>query len=78
MADRFDALKKLLMGGSANFKVPTERPGIKAQKKAFDTFQRASSALYQRFFFKTQKIESVRISVFTLFTIYPQFGLHKT
>ena len=48
MADRFDALKKLLMGGSANFKVPTERPGIKAQKKAFDTFQRASSALYQQ------------------------------
>ena len=48
MADRFDVLKKLLMGGSANFKVPTERPGIKAQKKAFDTFQRASSALYQQ------------------------------
>ena len=48
MADRFDVLKKLLKGGSANYKVPTERPGIKAQKKAFDTFQRASSALYQQ------------------------------
>ena len=41
MADRFDVLKKLLKGGSAAYKVPTERPGIKAQKKAFDTFQRA-------------------------------------
>ena len=48
MADRFDVLKKLLKGGSAAYKVPTERPGIKAQKKAFDTFQRASSALYQQ------------------------------
>ena len=45
MADRFDVLKKLLKGGSAAYKVPTERPGIKAQKKAFDTFQRASSAI---------------------------------
>jgi hypothetical protein len=48
MADRFDILKKLLTGGSANVKVPTERPGIKAQKNAFDSFQRASSALYQQ------------------------------
>jgi len=48
MADRFDILKKLLTGGSAAFKVPTERPGIKAQKNAFDSFQRASSALYQQ------------------------------
>ena len=48
MADRFDILKKLLTGGSASYKVPTERPGIKAQKNAFDTFQRASSALYQQ------------------------------
>ena len=48
MADRFDILKKILKGGSANYKVPTERPGIRAQKKAFDTFQRASSALYQQ------------------------------
>ena len=48
MADRFDILKKILKGGSANYKVPTERPGIKAQKKAFDSFQRASSALYQQ------------------------------
>ena len=48
MADRFDVLKKILKGGSAAYKVPTERPGIRAQKKAFDTFQRASSALYQQ------------------------------
>ena len=48
MADRFDILKKILKGGSAAYKVPTERPGIRAQKKAFDTFQRASSALYQQ------------------------------
>ena len=48
MADRFDILKKLLKGGSASYKVPTERPGIRAQKQAFDTFQRASSALYQQ------------------------------
>ena len=48
MADRFDILKKLLKGGSANYKVPSERPGIRAQKAAFDTFQRASSALYQQ------------------------------
>ena len=48
MADRFDVLKKILKGGSAAYKIPTERPGIRAQKKAFDTFQRASSALYQQ------------------------------
>ena len=48
MADRFDILKKILKGGSASYKVPTERPGIRAQKNAFDTFQRASSALYQQ------------------------------
>ena len=48
MADRFDILKKILKGGSANYKVPSERPGIRAQKKAFDTFKRASSALYQQ------------------------------
>ena len=48
MADRFDILKKILKGGSASYKVPTERPGIRAQKMAFDTFQRASSALYQQ------------------------------
>ena len=48
MADRFDILKKILKGGSANYKVPSERPGIRAQKQAFDTFQRASSALYQQ------------------------------
>ena len=48
MADRFDILKKILKGGSAAYKIPTERPGIKAQKNAFDTFQRASSALYQQ------------------------------
>ena len=48
MADRFDILKKLLKGGSAQYRIPTERPGIRAQKNAFDTFQRASSALYQQ------------------------------
>jgi len=48
MADRFDILKKILKGGSAAYKIPTERPGIRAQKQAFDTFQRASSALYQQ------------------------------
>jgi len=48
MADRFDILKKILKGGSASYKIPTERPGIRAQKQAFDTFQRASSALYQQ------------------------------
>jgi len=48
MADRFDILKKILKGGSAAYKIPTERPGIKAQKNAFDSFQRASSALYQQ------------------------------
>ena len=48
MADKFDVLKKILKGGSAAYKIPTERPGIRAQKKAFDTFQRASSALYQQ------------------------------
>ena len=48
MADRFDILKKILKGGSASYKVPTERPGIRAQKQALDTFQRASSGLYQQ------------------------------
>ena len=46
MADRFDLLKKILTGGSAKFKVPSEKPGIRAQKMAFDSFQRA---LYTNF-----------------------------
>ena len=40
MADRFDILRRLLRGGSAQYKVPTERPGSNAQKRAFDSFQR--------------------------------------
>ena len=46
MADRFDILRRLLRGGSAQYKVPTERPGSNAQKRAFDSFQKASQSLY--------------------------------
>ena len=46
MADKFEVLKKLLTGKRAQAKTPSERPGMRAQKRAFDTFARAASSLY--------------------------------
>ena len=46
MADRFDLLKRLLKGGSATYKVPTERPSNMSQKRAFDSFHKATQTLY--------------------------------
>ena len=46
MADRFDILKRLLKGGSATYKVPTERPSNVSQKRAFDSFHKATQTMY--------------------------------
>ena len=46
MADRFDLLKRLLKGGSATYKVPTERPSNMSQRRAFDSFHKATQTLY--------------------------------
>ena len=46
MADRFDILKRLLKGGSATYKVPTERPSNMSQKRVFDSFHKATQTLY--------------------------------
>ena len=48
MADKFDTLKRLLIGRRAQYKSPTERPGLRAQKRAFDTFARAATSLYNQ------------------------------
>lgn len=48
MADKFNSLKKIIIGRRASYKVPTERPGQRAQKRAFDTFVRAATSLYNQ------------------------------
>tara|TARA_R110000824_G_scaffold80978_1_gene203422 strand:- start:1052 stop:2839 length:1788 start_codon:yes stop_codon:yes gene_type:complete len=50
MASKFETLKKLLSGGSAQYKVPTERPSMRTQKNVFDSFQKAASSIYQQGF----------------------------
>ena len=46
MADKFGILKRLLRGGAATYKVPTERPGSQAQRAVFDSFHKATQTLY--------------------------------
>jgi len=46
MADKFTILKRLLKGGSATYKVPSERPSNVAQRRVFDSFHRATQSLY--------------------------------
>lgn len=48
MASKFDTLRKILTGGSAQYKVPTERPSMRAQKNVFDSFQKAAASIYQQ------------------------------
>lgn len=48
MASKFDTLKKILTGGSAQYKVPTERPSMRTQKNVFDSFQKVASSIYQQ------------------------------
>jgi hypothetical protein len=48
MASKFETLKKILTGGSAQYKVPTERPSMRTQKNVFDSFQKAAASIYQQ------------------------------
>jgi len=48
MATKFDILKKILTGGSAQYKIPTERPSMRTQRQVFDSFQRAAQSIYQQ------------------------------
>ena len=48
MASKFNTLKKILTGGSAQYKVPTERPSMRTQKNVFDSFQKAAASIYQQ------------------------------
>ena len=61
MADRFDILKRLLKGGSATYKVPTERPSNISQKRAFDSFHKATQTMYgEALVGGAERIERVR------------------
>jgi len=46
MADKFDILRRLLKGGSATYKIPSERPSSTAQRRVFDSFHKATQTLY--------------------------------
>lgn len=48
MPDKFDQLRSLLFGPRAGYKVPSERPGQRSQRRAFDSFSRAASSLYNQ------------------------------
>ena len=48
MASKFDILRKILTGGSAQYAVPTERPSMRTQRQVFDSFQRAAQSIYQQ------------------------------
>jgi len=48
MADRFSKLSKVLRGVKVRGKVPTERPGSRAHKRVFDTFERSAQAIFQQ------------------------------
>ena len=48
MPDRFGILKRIISGRKAQSKTPTERPGLRAQKRAFDTFAKAATSLYNQ------------------------------
>ena len=61
MADRFDILKRLLKGGSATYKTPTERPSNMSQKKAFDSFHKATQTMYgEHLIGGAERVERVR------------------
>ena len=47
MADKFKILKNILSGNTARYKVPTERPTLRLQKQAFESFYKAANTLYQ-------------------------------
>ena len=46
MPDKFTLLKRLLKGGSATYKVPSERPSNASQRRVFDSFHKATQTLY--------------------------------
>jgi len=48
MATRLETLRKVLSGTQGKWKNPTERPGIRAQRRVFDTFSRAATSLYNQ------------------------------
>ena len=48
MPNKFEKLRSILRGGKARGKTPTERPGHRAQKRAFDTFERTAQAIFQQ------------------------------
>ena len=47
MADKLKILKNILQGNTARYKVPTERPTLRLQRQAFESFYKAASTLYQ-------------------------------
>tara|TARA_Y100000034_G_scaffold18024_1_gene19881 strand:+ start:735 stop:2471 length:1737 start_codon:yes stop_codon:yes gene_type:complete len=46
MPDKFTLLKRLLKGGSATYKTPSERPSNVSQRRVFDSFHKATQTLY--------------------------------
>jgi len=48
MASRLETLRKVLSGTKGRWKNPTERPGIRSQRRVFDSFSRAATSLYNQ------------------------------
>ena len=46
MADKYSILKRLLRGGAAAYKVPSERPSNSGARKVFDSFHKATQTLF--------------------------------
>ena len=46
MADKYSILKRLLRGGAASYKVPSERPSNSGARKVFDSFHKATQTLF--------------------------------
>ena len=44
---KFKVLRNILQGNTAKYKIPTERPTLRLQRQAFESFYKAASTLYQ-------------------------------
>ena len=45
--NKFKILRNVLQGNSAKYKIPTERPTLRLQRQAFESFYKAASTVYQ-------------------------------
>lgn len=45
--NRFKTLRNVLQGNTAKYKIPTERPTMRLQRQAFQSYYKAASSIYQ-------------------------------